>query len=212
MNGVFLSEEEIIRVTNEEFVQVRRDDLAGNLDIKLDISTAETDNAKAQELAFMLQTMGNNMDPEMSKMILADIARLRKMPELAKRIQEHQPKPDPMEQQKVMLEMELLKAQVAKTKAEAMENQAESMLDMARVDTEKAKAGQAQSEADLKNLNFLEQESGVQQSRDMEKQGAQAQANMKLKSHEANLREREDFLKAALGSIKPGQAPETASK
>ena len=31
----------------------------------------------------MLQTMGNTMPPEMSQMILADIAKLRKMPDLA---------------------------------------------------------------------------------------------------------------------------------
>ena len=35
------------------------------------------------------------MPPEMSQMILADIAKLRKMPDLAKRIEEYQPQPDP---------------------------------------------------------------------------------------------------------------------
>jgi hypothetical protein len=73
MNAEFLSETETVRVTNEQFIEIKRDDLAGRVDIKLQISTAETDNAKAEELAFMLQTMGNNMDPAMSRMILADI-------------------------------------------------------------------------------------------------------------------------------------------
>jgi hypothetical protein len=98
MNGEFLSEEEVVRVTNEEFVTVRRDDLPGNFDLKLTISTAEADNQKAQELAFMLQTMGNSMPMDMSQMILADIARLRKMPDLAKKIETYQPQPDPMAQ------------------------------------------------------------------------------------------------------------------
>src|SRR5690606_39118291 len=60
MNAIFLSETEVVRVTNEQFVEVRREDLAGNFDLKVDISTAEVDNNKAQDLAFMLQTMGNN--------------------------------------------------------------------------------------------------------------------------------------------------------
>ena len=97
MNAEFLSEEEVIRITNDEFVTVKRDDLAGKVDIKLAISTAETDNAKAEELAFMLQTNGPNSDPGEVRMIRAEIARLRKMPELAKRIEEYQPEPDPMQ-------------------------------------------------------------------------------------------------------------------
>ena len=78
MNGEFLSEKEIVRITNNDFVEIRRDDLYGNFDLELTISTAEEDDNKAQELAFMLQTMGNSLDPSMSQMILADIARLRK--------------------------------------------------------------------------------------------------------------------------------------
>ena len=112
MNAEFLSEKEVVRVTNEEFQIVRRDDLAGQFDLKLSISTAEEDNNKAQELSFMLQTMGNNMDPTMSQMILADIAKLRKMPDLAKKIEAYQPQPDPMAQKKMELEIQLLEAQL----------------------------------------------------------------------------------------------------
>ena len=79
----FLEDEEIVRITNEEFVAINRNDLGGKYDIKLNISTAEADEQKGSELAFMLQTMGNTMPPEMSQMILADIAKLRKMPDLA---------------------------------------------------------------------------------------------------------------------------------
>jgi len=100
MNAEFLSEEEVIRITNEKFVTVKRDDLAGNFDLKLTISTAEADNDKAQELAFMLQTTGQTMGVEFSQIILADIAKLRKMPALAKKIQEFKPTPDPLEQEK----------------------------------------------------------------------------------------------------------------
>lgn len=187
MNSIFLSDEEIIRITNEEFVTVKRDDLAGKVDIKLQISTAETDNAKAQELAFMLQTMGNSMPFEMSQMILADIARLRKMPDLSKAIKAYERKPDPMEQEKLQMEVALLRAQIAKTESEAMENQAQAGLDQ-------AKTRQTQSQADMQDLDFVEQESGVTQERDLEKQRAQAESNTRMKIVEGalkNLTERE---------------------
>ncbi|MDR8444735.1 chromosome partitioning protein ParB, partial [Acinetobacter baumannii] len=60
MNAEFLDEEQVIRITDEEFVAIKRDDLAGNFDLKLTISTAEGDEAKAQQIAFMMQTIGNN--------------------------------------------------------------------------------------------------------------------------------------------------------
>lgn len=180
MNAEFLSEEEVIRITNEDFVQVRRDDLAGNFDLKLSISTAEEDNQKAQELAFMLQTMGNSMDPSMSQMILSDIARLRKMPELAKRIEEYQPQPDPFQQQMQQLELQKVQAEIAELQSRAMENQAQAILDQAKAGTEQVKSGNVQADTDLKNLDFVEQESGVKQERDLQKQGEQAKANAKL--------------------------------
>jgi len=189
MNQEFLSEEEVVRITNEEFVPVRRDDLAGNFDLRLTIATAEADNAKAQELSFMLQTMGNNMDPAMSRMILADIARLRKMPELAKRIESYEPQPDPVQQQMQQLEMQKLQAETAKLQSETVENQAGAQLDQ-------AKAQQTRSEADLKDLEYVEQESGVKQERDLQKIGEQARSQAHLKvldNHMKAGQKREEF-------------------
>lgn len=176
MNAEFLSEEEVIRITNDEFVTVRRDDLAGNFDLSLSISTAEADNDKAQELAFMLQTMGNNQDPEITKMIQVEIATLRKMPALAKRLEEFVPQPDPIEQEKRMLENELLKAQIAEKQSQAMENQAEAQLDAARAVTEGSKARKLESDADKTDLDFVEQETGTKQERERQLQGEQARA------------------------------------
>lgn len=201
MNAEFLSDTEVVRVTNDEFVTIRKDDLAGNFDLKLSISTAEEDNNKAQELAFMLQTMGNNMDPSMSKMILSDIAKLRKMPDLAKRIESYEPQPDPLMQEKAQLEVELLRAQIAKENAMAMSHQAGAQLDSAKVGTEQAKQGNLNSDTDLKNLNFVEQESGVKQERDIQKVGEQArsQAQLKVLDHQFKEKEREtDLLKEYL--------------
>ena len=198
MNGVFLSEEEVVRITNEEFVTVKREDLAGNFDLKTSISTAEEDNNKAQELAFMLQTMGNNMDPEMSKMILSDIARLRKMPELAKKIEEYQPQPNPLAQKKMELEVALLEAQVMNERAKSQQATSTAALNEAKISTEQAKQGNLQSATDKNNLDFVEQESGVTQERNLQRQGEQARSQLALKrmGHEFKKEEQKlDLLK-----------------
>lgn len=181
MNAEFLSEEEVVRVTNEQFVTVRRDDLAGNFDLRLTISTAEEDNQKAKELAFMLQTLGPNEDPKIRTMVLADICRLRKMPDLAQRLESYQPQPDPLAQEKAQLEVELLKAQIANERAKAMSYQASAQLDQAKVGTEQAQAREIHSNSDLKDLDYVEQESGVKQERDLQKQRQQAEANTRMK-------------------------------
>lgn len=161
MNQEFLSDEEIIRVTNENFVAINREDLAGRFDVKLNISTAEADEQKASELSFMLQTMGNNLPFDMTKMLLVEMAKLRKMPDLAKQIETYQPQPDPMAQQKAQLELALLQAQIANEQAKAQENTVDVQLKSAKADTERAKARDMHSRADLSDLNFVEQERGV---------------------------------------------------
>jgi hypothetical protein len=192
MNAVFLEEEEVVRVTNDEFVPINRDDLAGNFDLHLSISTAEEDNAKAQELAFMLQTTAQSSDPEEVRMLRAEIARLRKMPALAKRIEEFQPQVDEFTKRKQDLELELLQAKIDRERGQTLENHAEANLDNARADTERTKQGNIQSDTDQKNLNFVEQESGVTQERDLQKQGAQAEAQGELKLLDEHINNKKD--------------------
>lgn len=188
MNAEFLSEEEVVRVTNDQFVTIHRDQLAGNFDLRLSISTAEEDNNKAEQLAFLLQTVGPNTDPGIMTMILGDIATLRKMPDLAHKITSYQPQPDPLAQEEAQLRIELLKAQIAKENAQAMSYQANAQLDVAKSGTEQVKQGHLKSDTDLKNLDFVEQESGVKQERAKELHGEQArsQAQLKLMEHELN--------------------------
>lgn len=180
MNAEFLSDEEIVRVTEEDFVAIKRDELAGEIDLKLSISSAEEDNAKAQELAFMLQTTGPNSDPGEVRMIRAEIARLRKMPDLAKKIEEYQPQPDPLEQRKQQLEIQLLELELQELNSKVMKNQASATLDYAKAESEEAKADQMA-------LDFVEQEAGVKQERELQKQGAQASANAQLERVKAAL-------------------------
>lgn len=173
MNQEFLSEEEVVAVTNEEFVVISREELRGDFNLIVDISTAEVDEAKAQDLAFMLQTMGNNMDFSMVQIILSEIAKLKRMPDLAERIMQFQPQPDPMDQQLKQLEIQ-------KVQAEVQETQAKAQLAI-------AKARKELAEADLTDLDYVEQETGTKHARDVDLHQAQAQANQELEVTKALL-------------------------
>lgn len=170
MNAVWLADEEIIRITDSEFVSIKRSALAGNFDLSLDVSTAEMDNQKAGELSFMLQTTGNTLPFDVTKIILCKIADLRKLPDLSKMIQEYTPQPDPFVQEKNRLEIELLKAQINNENAKAQENIVDVQLKAAKTQAELAKARLSGSKADEVDLNYLEQSSGLKQERALESQ------------------------------------------
>lgn len=180
MNALFLDEEEVVRITDDDYVPIKKDDLVGKFDLRLTISTAETDNQKAEELSFMLQTTGNAMGLPLMQIILADIARLRKMPELARKIENYSPPPDELAIQKAQLEIKLLEAQIQDTLSSAAKKQAEADTAPVRAETEAARQRKFTSEADLADLNFVEQERGVKQERELQKAQAQAEGNIKL--------------------------------
>jgi len=182
MNAEFLSDVEVVRITDKKFIEVRRDDLAGFFDLRLAISTAEEDNAKAEELAFMLQTAGPNMDFNFLKIIWADIARLRKMPHLVEKIETYEPQPDPVTQAKLEKELQLLEAQIMKEQALANKHNADAMAaggrgfkDEAQGTLNQAKAGEASakarkyvSEADSSDLAYLHKADGTEHARGLE--------------------------------------------
>lgn len=191
MNQAFLDDGEVIRITNEQFVAMRKEDLKGEFHLKLTISTAEEDNAKAQELAFMLQTLGNNVDWGITSIILSDIAELRKMPDLAMKIREYQPQPDPLAQQKAQLEILLLQAQIATEQAKAAQYGAKSQLDLNKIGTENAKARVLHSDADNKDLEFVQEESGVNQERSLQAIDRQIRGQMRAQEQQSLLRQQE---------------------
>ena len=167
-NSEFLDEEEVVRITNEQFVPIRRDDLLGNIDIDISISTAEDNSAKAQELSFLLQTMGPNQDFEINKLLMAEIARLSRMPELEQKILGYQPQPDPaaeqmkqMQMQEMQLKLQLMQAEIKDKLARAGENEIDAQVKVAKMKTELAKARKLGSEADGMDLDFLLKNDGV---------------------------------------------------
>lgn len=169
MNTAFLSDETILRITDDEDIFIKRDDFAHSYDLSISISTAESDHDKANKLSFMLQTLGNNIGFEFTQLILAEIADLMKMPALAKKINEFQPTPDPLAQQKAQLEVALLEAQVANERAKAGENEIDIKLKDARTQSELAKAGKIKAEKDNIDLQTLNDYKGISHNRNMEK-------------------------------------------
>lgn len=166
-NSEFLEDEEVVRVTNEEFVPVRRDDLDGRIDLDITISTAEDNAAKSQELSFLLQTLGPNEDPEIRRHIMADIMELMRMPDQAKRIRDYQPKPDPVQEQlkqlelqRLILENQKLEAEIADKMARANENTIDAELKKNKAAVEAAKARKLTSEADMTDLKFIKEDEG----------------------------------------------------
>ncbi len=168
MNGEFLEDEEVIRVTNKNFRTIRRDALAGDFDLRVKISTAESDNQKIEKLAFMMQTGQQSMDPEEAKLVRAEIYKLQKMPDLAQKVLSYQPQPDPIREQinqleleKLSLENQKLRAEIEERHSRAIENQVDVELKQAKTQNELAKASKTNSEKDMTDLAFVRKDLGI---------------------------------------------------
>lgn len=181
MNSEFLSDVEVVRITNEEFVEVNRDDLKGEFDLLVDISTAEVDNNKASDLAFMLQTIGNNMDFGVVQLILTQIAQLKRMPELAEQIKTFKPEPNPQLEEINKIEMQAKQAELEKTMAETR------LID-AKAQQALALAGKAEIEAGSKEVEALKDIDGTAQKEALARHREQAQSNQDLKITDAILK------------------------
>ena len=166
MSKDFLSDEEIVRVTNEQFVAITRDGIDGKFDITVKVSSAEEDNLKAQELSFMLQTVGPKVDFNITKKVMAEVARLRKMPELAHDIAMFEPKPDPLVVAEQQAKLRKLEAEIATEVAKKAYYDAQTKLLGAK--------------ADQQALDTVEQGTGTAHVREMAKMEAQGEANQDL--------------------------------
>lgn len=178
MNALFLSDIEVIRVTNEEYVTVNREDLAGNFDLEVDISTAEVDDTKAKDLGFMLQTLGNNMDPSITTTLLAEIAQLKRMPTLAHTLRNWQPPQDPTAEQVKQLEIQKLQLELAKLQSE--------------VDLNNARAKKEFSTASTVEYGLMSDMDGSKHAKAIEQQQAQAKANQDLEITKAIIKPRKE--------------------
>ncbi len=174
MNQAYLTEEEVVRVTNEEFVTIRRDDLAGEFDLKIDVSTPEKDEDTANKLNTLLQTNAASMDPAEARIYRAKIAKLWKQPDLAKSIESYEPKPDPIQQELQMLALEeaRLKLAIARKEIEEMdsriiervsrttENEIDRITKKANAEKAIAQAEKLRAETDILEKDFVKDVTG----------------------------------------------------
>ncbi len=169
LNAIYLSEEEVVRLTNKEFVQIRKDDLAGNFDVDITVATAEADTAKANDLGFILQTAASSLDPTLATQVLAEICRLRHMPQFAKKLEEFEPQPDPLAEEERKADIQLKLAQAELLRAQAQETMAKATLNGAKVNESEAKTGKITQEAQAKAIDNQDAMSGERHLRDLDK-------------------------------------------
>jgi len=184
MNQAYMSEEEVIRVTNEEFESIKREDIQGEYDISVSVTTLEKDNATAQDLEMLLQTGAASMHPDMSKLIWAKILRLKQQYDLAGMVETFEPKPDPveeelkqiqlenarLEQTKLMKEIEEMDSRITERVSRTIENeQADGAIKKAKAQAELAKAEKLEAETALINHNFVDEVSGMRYKRENDK-------------------------------------------
>lgn len=184
-NSEFLEESEVVRITNEEFVEVRRDDLSGKIDIDITVSTQEDNAARAQELGFLLQTLGSSLPFDMTRMIMAEIAKLSKLPTLEKQILEFKQEPDPVHQKMQELQLAKLEAEIQRLKADAMnkiasshENDADKEEKMAQAMLKRAQARKAESEADMLDITYVKNDAGIPHQERLELEKLKHEANI----------------------------------
>ena len=165
--GEFMEPEEVVRVTNQEFVPIQKDDVLGQFDIEITVSTAEDNSARAEQYSFLLQTLGNNLPFELSQKVLAKIAKLARDPELEKGILEYKQEPDPVAEQmkqiaieKAQLENDELRAKIERDKARAAEDRLDAQVKLAKMEAERARARKLNSDADMVDLSYIDRDHG----------------------------------------------------
>ena len=187
----FMQPEEIQQITTIPYQQSTNGNYLGSIvDFKVTISTNQVNEAKSQDLAFLLQTLGNNLPFELTKMVMAEMARLKNMDELAIKLEQFEPKPDPIKQQYQQLELQKLQAEIQFKQAGAKENEADYEL-------KQAKAKEAQSKADLMDLDFAHKQSGVDFQQDLEKESLKHLSSLKAIAEQNKQKYLSDLIKAS---------------
>ena len=174
MNCEWLSEEEVVRNLEDEYIPIRREELYGNFYLNVSVKSNSESEGKAQQLTFLMQTLGANTPWDIRQMFLLEIARLYNLDNMAQMVKQYQPQPDPHQQELQRLELEEAQAKIDKLKEEALYYRKRSEFIDAQVPN-------VMADTDLKNLDFVEQESGTKHAREVDRIQAQAREQNKGK-------------------------------
>ena len=200
-NQAFLQEEEVIRISNG-YTKIRRDDLAGEFDLIVDVSTPEKDNETAEKLYKLMQTNAASMDPILAGLHYIKLAELWKLPDLARKVEEviNTPKtPDPRQEEilnneleasrlklrMMQKEMEEIDSKIHERVSRALENDVDIRAKNAKALVDEEKARKLRSEADMLDKEYLEDISGDKQRKILEQEEFKINAKQAQKEHEA---------------------------
>ncbi len=202
----FSSPEEVVRITDEQFVTIRREDIQGQFDITIDVNTPAKDNETARTLSFILQAAGGSLDFEVKNMLLGDILRLKGRPDQAKMIESMKREPSEAETQMQQLQLQnaqfenqLLQMKIAESQGKSAvnaavvreydskvtENAADVKWKEAKASESTSRSGYYDSQRDLSQAKLVNELDGVTRERelnDMEFKEANRQVTEKLKS------------------------------
>ncbi len=208
MNAEFLSEEEIVRNTNQEYVKINRDDLTGAHDITIDIQTPETNNAIAQDLAMVLQTGQQTMSPKLSRKIWARILKLKGQYDLAREFESFEPQPDPKQQELMDMQIEEQRLKIEKAKKDIEEvdsrinerisrvvenekdvenKQSQNLLRQQQTAESAARTRKLEEEADMLAKDFVDSQTGAKRARELEDRAIDFDTRRKEKLDDADI-------------------------
>lgn len=191
MNQEWLSEEETLAISGGEFVKVSREELAGDFFLAVTIKSNSESEGKAQQLTFMAQTLGENVDWGIRKLMFTEIARLYNLDNMVVALRDYEPQPDPFQQQMQQLQLEEQQLKNEKLRAEAEYFAQRSKFIDAQVDDTVA-------QTDQRALDFMEQQEGVKHARQREIVEAQARAQNEGKLNGDAIKMRTTLEKAKL--------------
>lgn len=191
MNQEWLSEEETIAISGGQFARIRREDLAGDFFLAVTIKSNSESEGKAQQLTFMVQTLGEQADWGLRKLMLVEIARLYNLDAMSVALRDYEPEPDPFQQEMQQLQLEEQKLKNEKLRAEARYYDERSQFIVAQTDDTVA-------QTDQRALDFMEQESGVAHERQKDLVTSQAIAQNEGKLNSDIMKHRTALDKATL--------------
>lgn len=215
-NQAFLEEEEVVRITNG-YTKIRRDDLAGNFDLIVDVSTPEKDNDTAEKLYKLMQTNAASMDPKLAALHYVKLAELWKLPDLARKVQEvtdaPPPPPDPRQEEIInnQLEESRLKLQFMQKQMEEMdskiherisrslENDTDIRAKNAKAILDEEKAKKLRSETDMLDKEFVKDITGLSAQEKIKQEELARQAEASAREHSAMVSIDQKMLEKDLG-------------
>lgn len=171
MNGKWLEEENTVQLTGYEFMTIPKDALDGSFNVNVDVSSTTENFTQAQNLSFLLQTLGNTVDFEVTRPLLVKLARLYHMDDVAMSIQEYAPQPDPVQQELMQLQVEKAKKEIEKISSDIASAQAEAEYFAAR-------SAYIQALADNEDLKYIRSGDGIEheEKKDIIREEANAKA------------------------------------